>query len=101
MRRWPMPRVAKENLVLGVPRLNGLALKQPHRGGRIVGNPKTLKYRVGYQNGRRRLQSETTSVPLLRGVPLLAGDFDQSEWEIIYPHFVEEGIVDPPEHTNK
>jgi hypothetical protein len=40
-------------------------------------------------------------VPSLHSGPLSTADFDQSEWEIMYPHFVEEGLVDPPEHTNK
>jgi hypothetical protein len=28
-------------------------------------------------------------------------DFDQSEWEIMYLHFVEEGLVDPPGCADK
>jgi hypothetical protein len=30
-----------------------------------------------------------------------AADFDKSEWEIMYPPFVEEGIVDPSERVNR
>jgi hypothetical protein len=40
-------------------------------------------------------------VPLLHGGTLLEADFDQSEWEIMYPHFIEEGHVDPPGRVNK
>jgi hypothetical protein len=32
---------------------------------------------------------------------LLAADFDQSDREIMYPHFVEEGFVDLPDRMNK
>jgi hypothetical protein len=42
-----------------------------------------------------------SATPLLRDDPILAADFDLSEWEIMYPHFVEEGLVDPPGHANK
>jgi hypothetical protein len=44
---------------------------------------------------------DNATVPSLRGGPLSAADFDKAEWEIMYPHFVEEGLVDPPECTNK
>jgi hypothetical protein len=30
-----------------------------------------------------------------RGGSLSAADFNKSEWEIMYPLFVEEGLVDP------
>jgi hypothetical protein len=32
---------------------------------------------------------------------LFAADFDQYEWEIMYPRFVEEGLVGPSVHVNK
>jgi hypothetical protein len=32
---------------------------------------------------------DNAAVPLLRGSPLLAANFYESEWEIMYPHFVE------------
>jgi hypothetical protein len=35
------------------------------------------------------------AAPTLRGGSLSTADFDKSEWEIIYPLFVEEGLVDP------
>jgi hypothetical protein len=35
------------------------------------------------------------------GGQLSTADFDQSEWEILYPHFVEEGLVDPSNRANK
>jgi hypothetical protein len=33
--------------------------------------------------------------------PLLAADFDQFKWKIMYPLFVESGLADPPERTDK
>jgi hypothetical protein len=39
--------------------------------------------------------------PMLRGGSLCATDFDKSEWEIMYPLFVEEGLVDPSECVNR
>jgi hypothetical protein len=38
------------------------------------------------------------SIP--HGGSLSAADFDTSEWEILYPLFVEEGLVDPSECVN-
>jgi hypothetical protein len=38
---------------------------------------------------------------LLRGRPLSAADFDPSEWEIMYLHFIEEGLIDPPNRVHK
>jgi hypothetical protein len=40
-----------------------------------------------------------TSAPSLLDGLLSAIDFDQSEWEIMYPHFEEEGLVDPSDRT--
>jgi hypothetical protein len=40
-------------------------------------------------------------MPLLHDGPLLTTNFDLSEWEIMYPHFVEDGLVDPPGCANK
>jgi hypothetical protein len=42
----------------------------------------------------------STEAPL-RGGPLSAFDFDPFEWEIMYPRFVEEGLVDPPDQSRK
>jgi hypothetical protein len=44
---------------------------------------------------------DNSMVPSLRGGPLSAINFDYSEWEIMYPRFVEEGLIDPSDHTNK
>jgi hypothetical protein len=41
------------------------------------------------------------AVPLPRGGSLSTADFDKSEWEIMYPLFVKEGIVDPSECVNR
>jgi hypothetical protein len=41
------------------------------------------------------------AVPLPRGGSLSTADFDKSEWEIMYPLFIEEGIVDPSECVNR
>jgi hypothetical protein len=36
-------------------------------------------------------------IPASRGDSLSATDFERSEWEIMYPPFVAEGLVDPSE----
>jgi hypothetical protein len=36
----------------------------------------------------------------LRG-GLFAVDFDSAEWEIMYLRFVEEGLIDPPDHARE
>jgi hypothetical protein len=40
-------------------------------------------------------------MPSRLGGTLSAADFDQSEWEIMYPCFVKEGLVDPSGRMNK
>jgi hypothetical protein len=46
--------------------------------------------------------AESASVaPLLCSGLFSAANFYQSEWEVIYLHFVEEGLVDPPGCVNK
>jgi hypothetical protein len=39
--------------------------------------------------------------PMPHGGSLSAADFNKSEWEIMYPLFVEEGLVDPSECVNR
>jgi hypothetical protein len=41
------------------------------------------------------------AAPMLRGGLLSTADFDKNKWEIMYPHFVKEGLVDPSEHVNR
>jgi hypothetical protein len=41
------------------------------------------------------------AAPMLRGGSLSAADFDKSKWEIMYPLFVEEGLVGPFESVNR
>jgi hypothetical protein len=36
---------------------------------------------------------DTAAVPSLCGGPLLAANFDEIEWETMYPHFVEEAVL--------
>jgi hypothetical protein len=51
---------------------------------------------------RTKTAVEDNSVaPSLRGCLLLVVDFDQYAWEIMYPHFVEEVLVDPPGRVDK
>jgi hypothetical protein len=38
--------------------------------------------------------------PSLAGSSLSAMDFDKSEWEIMYPRFVESGLVASSEHID-
>jgi hypothetical protein len=40
-------------------------------------------------------------MPAPCGDSLSIADFDRSEWEIMYPLFVAEGLVDPSEHVNR
>jgi hypothetical protein len=39
--------------------------------------------------------------PTPRGGLLSAADFNRSEWEIMYPLFVVEGLVDPAESVSR
>jgi hypothetical protein len=41
------------------------------------------------------------ATPTLRGGSLSASDFDKSEWEIMYPLFIEEGLVGRSECVNR
>jgi hypothetical protein len=43
----------------------------------------------------------TLVAPMPCGGSLSAANFDKNEWEIMYPHFVEENLVDPYEHVNR
>jgi hypothetical protein len=67
--------------------------------------PPTKAWDVGAlhrKSKRVKINAECTlTSPLLRGDALFAADFDHSEWEIMYPHFVEEGLVDPSDRVNK
>jgi hypothetical protein len=40
-------------------------------------------------------------VPPPHNGSLSVADFDLSEWEIMYPCFIEEGLVDPPDQAHK
>jgi hypothetical protein len=40
-------------------------------------------------------------MPTSHSSSLSAIDFDRSEWEIMYPLFVAEGLVDPFEHVDR
>jgi hypothetical protein len=49
-----------------------------------------------------KINAERTLVALSPcGGTLSAADFNQSEWEIIYPRFVEEGLVHPSDGVKK
>jgi hypothetical protein len=39
--------------------------------------------------------------PMPHSGSLSAADFDKYEQEIMFPRFVEEGLVDPSEHVNR
>jgi hypothetical protein len=41
------------------------------------------------------------AAPTLCGGLLSTTDFDKSEWEIVYPLFVEEGLVSPSECVHR
>jgi hypothetical protein len=43
----------------------------------------------------------TFAAPSPHDGALSAADFDRSEWEIMYPRFVEEGFVGPFDRVNK
>jgi hypothetical protein len=56
----------------------------------------------GRSERTKKVAAETASVaPLLHDGPLSATNFDQSKWEIMYPRFIEEGLVDAPGRANK
>jgi hypothetical protein len=43
-----------------------------------------------------------SAMPPIHDGPLSAADFDASEWEIMFPRFIEEGLVDgPDQRTNE
>jgi hypothetical protein len=53
------------------------------------------------ENQRRQVDAEhALAVRILCGGSLFAADFDRSEWEIMYPFFVEEGPIDPSERVS-
>jgi hypothetical protein len=39
--------------------------------------------------------------PTPRGGTLFVADFNQSEWEIMYPRFVKECLIDPSKYVNR
>jgi hypothetical protein len=41
------------------------------------------------------------AVPTPHGGSLSVVNFDKSKWEIIYPLFVEEGLIDPSDRVNR
>jgi hypothetical protein len=41
------------------------------------------------------------AAPSSCGGALFAADFNQFKWEIMYPRFIEEGLVDPSDRVNK
>jgi hypothetical protein len=61
-----------------------------------MGTPRRRSKRANKSTAR-----DNAATPSLHGGPLSAADFDQSKCEIMYPHFIEEGLLDPPEHMNK
>jgi hypothetical protein len=69
-------------------------------------NPRWQK--TALTNAPRRKSKKTKidaeralAVPTPRGGSLSTADFDKSEWEIMYPSFVEEGLVGPSECVNR
>jgi hypothetical protein len=50
---------------------------------------------------KKMVVESSSLVPPLHGGPLSAANFDPSEWEIMYLHFNEEGLVDPPHGANE
>jgi hypothetical protein len=54
-----------------------------------------------YARGLRELRKLLLNVPSPHGGQLSAADFDQLEWEIMYPRFIDEGLVDPSNRANK
>jgi hypothetical protein len=49
-----------------------------------------------------KIDAERTLVaPTSHGGLLSVADFNKSEWKIMYPLFVEEGLIDSSEHVNR
>jgi hypothetical protein len=90
-RRRPLPRLMDKSLMVASP---------PRRSrGQKIKN-------IGAPHGRSKRIKKTTAecalaAPSPCGGQLFVTDFDQSRWEIMYPHFVEEGLVDPCNRANK
>jgi hypothetical protein len=54
------------------------------------------------KSNKMKVDTERALVaPIPCGGSLSTTDFDRSEWEIIYPLFVEEGLVDPSKRVSR
>jgi hypothetical protein len=68
----------------------------PRRQKTALTNPLRRKSKKTKIDAERAL-----AAPTLRGGLLSTTDFDKYEWEIVYPLFVEEGLVSPSECVHR
>jgi hypothetical protein len=90
----PKPRTVDENLVLRAPSPDNLIHKRSCLEHPIS---KGLKALVCPARDPKRQRNPLLKLPPRR--PYC--NFDQSKWEIMYLHFVEEGLIDPPGCASK
>jgi hypothetical protein len=96
MRQHPVPCSAPKNLVLMAHPLELLCLRRPRwQKSRLTSAPlrKSNKTKI---DAERALAVRTP-----HGGSLWASYFDRSEWEIMYPLFVMEGLIDPSERVSR
>jgi hypothetical protein len=95
----PLPHLMDESLVLVAHLRDRLAHRRLRCEGPTSENSKTWERRS------KRVKKTATecalAAPSPRGGQLSAVDFDQSEWQIMYPCFIEEGLIDPCNRANK
>jgi hypothetical protein len=84
----------------------GSSTRRPHSQVMALKRPRRSKFedvaapRGGSKMMKNSAAGDNTMARSLCGSPLSTTYFDCSEWEIMYPRFVEEGLVDPSKHTH-
>jgi hypothetical protein len=97
-----MPSVADGSPAILACQLDILAPKRRHREGHDDRNLKVIISRVKHPRNTKKSVIDNSSVEAPPcGSPLSTANFDPSEWEIMYLHFVEEGLIDPPDRARK
>jgi hypothetical protein len=70
--------------------------------GRLPRRQKTVLTNTPWRKSKTKIDAECTlAVPTPHGGSLSTADFDKSEWKIMYPLFIEEGLIGPSECVNK
>jgi hypothetical protein len=84
---------------------NGSSTRQSHTRATSSQKPRWRKsaFTSAPQKKSKKMKVDAKRAlvtPIPRGGSLSAADFDRSEWEIMYPLFVEEGLIDPSKHVS-